>query len=51
MTLLSKKDHDMVIKSLDFYLFSKGADIGTETHREYQSLLDWVVVKKEELSF
>jgi len=51
MTLLSKKDHDMVIKALDFYLFSKGADIGSETHREYQGLLDWVRNKKEELSF
>ena len=41
----------MVIKALDFYLFSKGADIGAETHREYQGLLDWVRNKKEELSF
>lgn len=51
MTLLSKKDHDMVIKALDFYLFSKGADIGVESHREYQGLLDWVRNKKEELAF
>ena len=45
MSLLSKKDHDMVIEALDFYLFSKGNDFPEEKRLQLNSLLAWVKLK------
>lgn len=51
MSLLSKKDHEMVIQALDFYLFNKGFDIGADVRYEYEQLLAWCRVKEKEVKF
>ena len=48
MTLLSKKDHDMVIKALDCYLFLKGSDLPKSEQHDYENLLDWIKIKSKE---
>ncbi len=47
MSLLSKKDHDMVIEALDFYLFNKQFDIPEEKKMELNALLNWVKIKSK----
>jgi hypothetical protein len=47
MSLLSKKDHDMVIEALDFYLFNKQFDIPDEKKMELNALLNWVKIKSK----
>ena len=42
MSLLSQKDRQNVIKSLDFYLFNKGQDITDMERAELNALLNWV---------
>ena len=48
MTLLSKKDHDMIIKALDCYLFLKGSDLPKSEQHDYENLLDWIKIKSKE---
>lgn len=47
MSLLSKKDHDMVIEALDFYLFNKQFDMPEEKITELNALLNWVKLKSK----
>jgi hypothetical protein len=47
MSLLSKKDHDLVIEALDFYLFNKNFDITEEKRMEINALINWVKIKSE----
>ena len=42
MSLISQKDRDLTIEALDFYLFSKGADMTEEKRAELKSLLNWI---------
>jgi hypothetical protein len=42
MSLISQKDRDLTIESLDFYLFSKGADMTEEKRAELNALLNWI---------
>lgn len=42
MSLLSQKDRQNVIKSLDFYLFNKGQDMTEMERAELNALLNWV---------
>ncbi len=47
MSLLSKKDHDMVVEALDFYLFNKQFDMTEEKKMELNALLNWVKIKSK----
>ncbi len=47
MSLLSKKDHDLVIEALDFYLFNKNFDMTEEKRMEINALINWVKIKSE----
>ena len=49
MTLLSKKDHDMVIKALDFYIVQKENKLSYEELYLFNDLLSWVKVKSSEV--
>lgn len=42
MSLISQKDRENVIESIDFYLFSKGQDFTEEKRAELNALLNWV---------
>jgi hypothetical protein len=42
MSLISKKDREIVIEALDFYLFSKGVDMTEEKRMELNALLNWI---------
>ena len=42
MSLISQKDRENVIESIDFYLFSKGADFSEEKRAEFNALLNWI---------
>ena len=42
MSLLSQKDRQKVIESLDFLLFSKGQDMSEMERAELNALLNWV---------
>jgi hypothetical protein len=47
MSLLSKKDHDLVIEALDFYLFNKNFDMTEEKRMEINALMNWVKIKSK----
>jgi len=42
MSLISQRDREVVIESLDFYLFSKGVDFSEEKRMEINALLNWI---------
>ena len=42
MSLISQKDRDLTIESLNFYLFSKGIDMTEEKRAELNALLNWI---------
>lgn len=42
MSLISQKDRENVIESIDFYLISKGKDFSEEKRAELNALLNWV---------
>jgi len=42
MSLISQKDRENVIESIDFYLFSKGVDFSEEKRAELNALLNWI---------
>lgn len=42
MSLISQKDRQNVIESIDFYLFSKGQDFTEEKRSEFNALLNWI---------
>jgi hypothetical protein len=42
MSLISQKDRDLTIESIDFYLFSKGVDMTEEKRAELNALLNWI---------
>ena len=42
MSLISQKDRENVIESIDFYLFSKGNDFSEEKRAEFNALLNWI---------
>ena len=46
MTLLSKKDHEMVIEALETLIQSKGEN---DDKFEYHNLLNWVKLKSKEV--
>lgn len=42
MSLISQKDRQNVIESLDFYLFNKGKDFSEEKRAEFNALINWI---------
>ena len=42
MSLLSQKDRQNVIESLNFYLINKGNDLPKEKVSELNALLNWI---------
>jgi hypothetical protein len=42
MSLISQKDRDLAIESLDFYLFNKSEDMSEEKIMELNALLNWI---------
>jgi len=46
MSLLSKKDHEMVIEALETLIKSKGEN---DDKFEYYNLLNWVKIKSKEV--
>jgi hypothetical protein len=42
MSLISQKDRDLTIETIDFYLFSKGIDMTEEKRAELNALLNWI---------
>ncbi|MEY4332355.1 MAG: hypothetical protein RLZZ196_1093 [Bacteroidota bacterium] len=42
MSLISQRDREVVIESLDFYIFSKGVDFTEEKRMEINALLNWI---------
>ena len=42
MSLISKKDRNLAIESLEFYLFNKGTDFTEEQRAEVNALLNWI---------
>jgi len=42
MSLISQRDREVVIESLDFYIFSKGVDMSEEKRMEINALLNWI---------
>ncbi len=46
MSLISQRDREVVIESLDFYLFSKGVDFSEEKRMEINALLNWIKLER-----
>ena len=42
MSLISQRDRENVIESLDFYLFNKGGDMTEEKRAEFNALINWI---------
>jgi hypothetical protein len=42
MSLISQRDRENVIESIDFYLFSKGMDMSEEKRAEFNALVNWI---------
>jgi len=42
MSLISQRDREVAIESLDFYIFSKGVDMSEEKRMEINALLNWI---------
>ena len=42
MSLISQKDRNLTIESIDFYLFSKGQDMTESKRGELNALLNWI---------
>ena len=42
MSLISQKDRDLTIESIEFYLFSKGQDMTESKRGELNALLNWI---------
>ncbi len=46
MSLISQKDRDLAIESLDFYLFNKKFDLTEEKRMEINALINWLKLEK-----
>jgi hypothetical protein len=46
MSLLSKKDRNLAIEALDFYLFNKKFDFTEEKRMEVNALINWIKLEQ-----
>ncbi len=46
MSLLSKKDRNLALEALDFYLFNKKFDFTEEKRTQVNALINWIKLEK-----
>ena len=47
MSLLSEKDHKMVIKAIDWYINQLDSNADAEEIASYHALLNWIKIQNE----
>jgi hypothetical protein len=46
MSLISKRDREVALEALDFYMFSKGIDFTEEKRMEINALINWIKLEQ-----